>query len=410
MEIPGRYKLVDTLGEGSLATVYLALGELAEREVALKLVKPEICSDPVFVEAFLSRARLLGELDHPHIVNVFDAGYEAGSCYLAMAYIAGRTLRHRRFELSLSEQLSVVKDVAQALDFAHRQGCDHGRLTPDNILIRDRDHQVIVTDFVMGRAPIVTAEQFRYMSPEQRQGQEGGHCSDIYSLGVILLLLIGGRMVRAQTDAKNAMTDLRIEPAADDQAEMAHESPDWILPEGLSVFQAIVERALAPAPGDRYQSGAELISELSEISELQLERAARAGALALLSKKEVSETTKETVAESLASGERFTTALAKTLAPVSKTVEPEPQEDPASTSSSTDNEALSDSNEARDELPEASPELSEIEFQTGVMRVWEQDRIHNPLQSEPPSRWLIALCGIAALALVGGVLLVAFLD
>ncbi len=413
MEIPSGYTLVDTLGEGSLATVYLAVEELNEREVALKLVKPEICSDPVFTKSFLCRARQLSELEHPHVVNVFDAGQVAEGCYLAMAYIAGRTLRHRRFELTLSEQLAVVKDVADALDYAHSRGCNHGRLTLDNILLRDSDHRVVVTDFVMGGAPVTAAEQRYYLSPEQRQGQGCDHRSDLYSLGVVLLLLIGGQLLREKSEAESH-SDTSTGAAGDDPANLAQESAEWILPEGLSVFQAIVDQALAHSPADRFQSGAELIAELNEITEVQLERAAHAGALALLSEGEVGGHSEGVVIGSHAAPAAMKSSSAnwpvnnsRNPVPVSEVAEREPA---AEIESSSASEHFPGNGETLERLPEPAPELDEPEFQSGVLRVWEQDRIDLPFESQPPSWWLIASYGLAALALVGGVLLAALLD
>lgn len=411
MEIPSGYTLVDTLGEGSLATVYLAVEELNEREVALKLVKPEICSDPVFTEAFLDRARQLSELEHPNIVNVFDAGQVAEGCYLAMAYIAGRTFRHRRFELTLSEQLAVVKDVAGALDYAHRRGCIHGRLTLDNILLRDSDHRVVVTDFAMGGAPITTAEQRYYQSPEQRQGQGCDHRSDLYSLGVILLLLIGGELIWKKSVAGNP-ADAIGDATKDDQANLVQELADWILPEGLSVFQPIVDRALAFSPENRYQSGAELFGALNEITEIQLERAARAEAMTLLSKGDghSAGVVVDSGAECPApknSPAQLPAANASGAARVSEVDLPESSAEPEF---SNPPEHLSDSGETGKLPPEPAAELAEPEIEPGILRVWEQDRIENSLESQPPSWWLIASYGLAALALVGGVLLAALLD
>lgn len=406
MEIPG-YELIDTLGEGSQATVYLAVGELMERELALKLVKPKICSYPDFTESFLYRAHLLRELEHPNIVEVFDFGQLECGCYLAMAYIVGRTLKHRRFELTLLEQLAVVRAIAGALDYAHNRGCDHGRLNPDNVILRDRDHQVIVTDFVMGRAPIVAGES-PYISPEQQQGQKGDHRSDLYSLGAILLLLLGGRVPWEDPQGE----DQKAEAEPGNRVVGAPEFTEWALPEGLSVFQPIIERLLAPAPENRYQSGAELIAALNEITETQLEVAARDQALASLNEAQSSTSPRANLD---VSAERDTSeaVTASNTSVNSESAETEPQIEPESKGGAED---LPDKSEVRDELAETSSGPSESESQAeaeshaGVLRVWEQDRIDKPFESEPPSRWLLAWCGLGALILVGAVLLAAALD
>ncbi len=404
MEIPG-YELIDTLGEGSLATVYLAVGELMERELALKLVKPKICSCPDFTESFLYRAHLLRELDHPNIVEVFDFGQLECGCYLAMAYIAGRTLKHRRFELTLLEQLAVVRAIADALDYAHHRGCDHGRLNPDNVILRDRDHQVIVTDFVMGRAPIVAGES-PYISPEQRRGQKGDHRSDLYSLGAILLLLLGGRVPWEDPQAENQKTE--AEPG--NRVVGAPEFAEWALPEGLSVFKPIIERLLAPAPENRYQTGAELVAALNEITQTQLEVAARDQALASLNEAQSSTSSRANLDVST-ERDASEAVIASNTSVNSESAEQKPQAEPESNDSS---KGSPDKSEVLEELAEtssgSSDSESQAEAQAGVLRVWEQDRIDNPLESEPPSRWLLACCGVGALILVGGVLLAAALD
>lgn len=401
MEIPG-YEVIDTLGEGSLATVYLAVGELSERELALKLVKPEICSDPAFSASFLHRARLLSELKHPNIVEVFDTGHAGLSCYLAMAYIAGRTLRHRRFELSLREQLAVVKDVASALDYARHQSCDHGRLTPDNIMLRDHDHRVVVTDFVMGKAPLAAVEGC-YVSPERRQGLEGDHRSDIYSLGAILLLLLGVRVPREAPESGDQAKKVNLAEAGAGEG-MAPELVGGSLPEGLSVFRPIIERAMALSPEDRYQSGAELVSALNKITETQLEAGARAQALELLNRGEGDSSPK---ASSSAEQNSSEPPLPKNPAPFSEATEPEAMPE---RESSLEAENSPDETGAKEEPQETCSELSDVEYQTGVLRVWEQDRIDRPLESERPSWWIICICALAALGLVGAVILAAVMD
>jgi serine/threonine-protein kinase PpkA len=250
MEIPGYY-IVDTLGEGCSATVYLAFVENSDREVALKVFSAQVSADKAFGEQFARQASLLSALEHPNIASVFEQGSYSGRYYLAMEYVPGRTLRHKRFELELPEQLSMLEEVARALDAANQLGCVHGNLKPENITLHALDGRPMVLDLGVGWSEGADAEWNTFLSPEQRNGGALDERSDIYSLGRILLLFLH---------------DLLPHPPM-----QLGETP--LLRSELDVFQPLIDRTLAPDPGDRYCSCAVFADVLAAIPALQVQAA-----------------------------------------------------------------------------------------------------------------------------------------
>jgi len=257
IEIPG-YTIISTLGQGGMATVYLALQTCFEREVALKVMAPHLSANPAFGERFLREARIVSRLKHPNIVTVFDVGIHAGFHYLAMEYLPGRDLKHKRFDLNLLEALQVVHDIAQALDYAGRKGYVHRDVKPENIMLLEDGERAVLMDFGVARAADVVSDMTQtgvavgtphYMSPEQARGAVVDHRADLYSLGVVFFVLLTGDV---PYDAGSAV-GVGIKHISE---------PVPRLPDHLSIFQPIVDRALAKNPDDRYQSGNEFIADL----------------------------------------------------------------------------------------------------------------------------------------------------
>jgi serine/threonine-protein kinase PpkA len=257
IEIPG-YTIISTLGQGGMATVYLAIQTCFEREVALKVMAPHLSTDPAFGERFLREARIVSRLKHPNIVTVYDVGIHAGFHYLAMEYLPGRDLKHKRFELNLVEALQVINDVAHALDYAGRKGYVHRDVKPENIMLLEEGGRAVLMDFGVARAADLLSGMTQtgiavgtphYMSPEQARGSVVDHRADLYSLGVVFFVLLTG--------------DLPYDAGSAVGVGIKHISePIPRLPEHLSIFQPIVDRALAKNPNDRYQSGSEFIADL----------------------------------------------------------------------------------------------------------------------------------------------------
>lgn len=261
MEIPG-YKIIDTLGEGGMATVYLAIQESFEREVALKVMSSSLLKDPSFGERFLREARIVSRLVHPNIVTVYDVGVHEGNHYLSMEYVPGEDLKERRYELDLVQALGVVKDVARALDYAGRKGYVHRDVKPENIMLHAEDSRAVLMDFGIARATDVASGMTQtgttmgtphYMSPEQAKGAKVDPRSDIYSLGVVLFELVAG-FVPYDADSAVAVGIMHVSDAVPRLAPH------------LAIFQPIIDRALAKKPDERYQLASEMIADLNALA------------------------------------------------------------------------------------------------------------------------------------------------
>ncbi|MGB3609079.1 MAG: protein kinase [Cellvibrio sp.] len=271
IDIPG-YKIVSTLGQGGMATVYLAIQTCFDREVALKVMSPHLCSDPSFGERFLREARIVAQLMHPNIVTVYDVGIHEGLYYLAMEYLPGHELKHKRFELTLMESLKVIKDIARALDYAGRKGYVHRDVKPENIMLLNEDGRAVLMDFGIARPSDVASGMTQtgtaigtphYMSPEQARGVQVDSRADLYSLGVVLFVLLTGRV---PFDADSAVV-VGIKHVSEAIPR---------LPAHLQIFQPIIDRVMAKDPGQRYQTGSELIADLDAVPTAEILKAMRA--------------------------------------------------------------------------------------------------------------------------------------
>lgn len=280
IEIPG-YRILRTLGKGGMASVFLAIQESFEREVALKVMSPELSSDESFGERFLREAKIVSRLVHPNIVTVFDVGIYNGYYFLSMEYVPGQDLTHKRHELTLCENLQVIKDVARALDFAGRKGYVHRDVKPENIMFHEESGRPVLMDFGIARPSDISSGMTQtgmaigtphYMSPEQAKGLPVDSRADLYSLGVVLYLLLTGRV---PYDADSAVV-VGIMHVSDDIPK---------LPNFLSIFQSIIEKVLAKNPANRYQAGVELIADLDSLRYEEIAVAAEARAIALTADK-----------------------------------------------------------------------------------------------------------------------------
>lgn len=202
--LEGRYSVGDKIGEGGMATVYLADDLRHERKVALKVLKPELAA-VVGSDRFLGEIKTTANLQHPHILPLFDSGEADGLVFFVMPYVEGETLRDRldrEKQLPVDEAVSMASAVASALDYAHRHGVIHRDIKPGNIMLQDG--QPVVGDFGIALAAGAASGARLtetglsvgtpyYMSPEQATGdQEVGPSSDIYALGAVLFELLAG--------------------------------------------------------------------------------------------------------------------------------------------------------------------------------------------------------------------------
>ena len=250
--IGGRYRLIAPLGEGGMATLWRAMDEQLDREVAVKLLRPQFGNDPGFAARFKQEARSAGSLSHPNIVSVYDYGTDAetGGQFIVMQLIDGEDLAailKKNGPLKVDDAVRIAIGVASALEAAHRRGIVHRDVKPGNILI---DHDVKVTDFGIARAVAeasmtvtgTTLGSVHYFSPEQARGDEVTGQSDVYALGIVLYeMLTGRRPFEGDSAAGVALKRLSEDPLP----PTAH-GP---VPPGLS---AIVMRALEREPAKRF--------------------------------------------------------------------------------------------------------------------------------------------------------------
>src|SRR4029079_10603874 len=208
--LAGQYRIERELGRGGMAVVYLAHDLRHDRPVALKVLHPEM-AQTLGTDRFLREIKLAARLQHPHIVTVYDSGEVQGdsegpTClWFTMPYIEGESLRdrlRRERQLPIDEAVRITREVALALDFAHRHGIIHRDVKPENILLVDG--QALVADFGIGRAlDAAGSEQITntgfavgtpaYMSPEQSLGERDiDGKTDVYSLGVVLYEMLAG--------------------------------------------------------------------------------------------------------------------------------------------------------------------------------------------------------------------------
>jgi len=252
----GRYRLVELVGEGGMATVYRGHDTQLGRDVAVKVLRADYGRDPAFVTRFRQEAQSAAALNHPNVVNVYDYGMEAGDPFIVMELIEGGDLAEILRERGALDPIAaarVAQQVADALDVAHGRGIVHRDIKTSNIMIT-RSGRVKVGDFGIARAfseaqitlPGTTLGSVHYFSPEQARGELVTTASDVYSLGLVLFEMLTGR--RAWTgDSAGAVAVARL---AGDPA-----LPSTINPEVPHALDAIVRAALARIPSDRPTAG-----------------------------------------------------------------------------------------------------------------------------------------------------------
>jgi len=258
IEIPG-YQMLREIGRGGMSTVYLAVQQSLGREVAIKLMSPDLARDPQQVERFLREGSIVAKLEHRHIVAVHDIGTVDGRPYLAMEFVpGGRLPLEPGIGLPPSQALAIARDIALALDHAHAHGVIHRDIKPDNILQR-RDGTCALSDFGIARsldgaAPMtqegVTVGTPHYMSPEQLQGGQVDGRSDLYSLGIVLHQLLTGRPPYQGTDGW--------------AIGLQHiNAPLPKLPDPLRRYQPLIDALMAKQPNQRPATGAAAVQLLA---------------------------------------------------------------------------------------------------------------------------------------------------
>jgi len=258
----GKYRIERELGRGGMGVVYKAFDPVVERTVAIKTIRLDVEKPEELVTRLKREAKSVGQLEHPNIVTLYDAGESEGLFYLAMQFIHGETLQDRidrQRWFPLKEAVELFQQICAGLDYAHHHGVVHRDIKPANIMI-GKDGTVKLTDFGIAKhTETVTSSSGMivgtpsYMSPEQALGKTLDGRSDIFSLGSILYELTSGEKA---FPGQNVTTVIY---------KIVHEAPTPItaLQPGLDAgLEAIVLKALAKSPEQRFQTCAELAREL----------------------------------------------------------------------------------------------------------------------------------------------------
>lgn len=262
MDFPG-YSIICEIGRGGMATVYRARQVLLDREVALKVLSPNLAADPANAQRFLQEARMLASLEHPHVVPVYEVGVTPdGSYYFSMQLLENGDFNSRlQRGVSEAELVRVLTAIADALAYAHTRGYVHRDVTPSNVLF-DAEDKPRLTDFGIARAMAVTSRitasglsvgTSHYMSPEQARGGEVDPRSDIYSLGVLCYEALTGHPPFRGADSFAVAYAHVYEPVPP-------------LPPALAKWQPLIDRCMAKNPTDRFQDCLAFIASLQRIA------------------------------------------------------------------------------------------------------------------------------------------------
>ncbi|CAI8992042.1 MULTISPECIES: serine/threonine-protein kinase [Pseudomonas] len=258
--IPG-YDIDGEIGEGAMASVYLATQRSLERKVALKVMAAALAADPSFCERFLREGKTLARLSHPHTVTIHDIGNVGELYYMAMEYLPNGTLKERiAAGLTPEQGITLIRQIASALGYAHAQGLVHRDVKPANILFR-ADGTAVLSDFGIAKS-LDDRTQFTqagfavgtpsYMSPEQARGQEIDGRADLYALGVVLYEILVGKLPYNGNDALSTALAHLTEPLPE-------------LPVHHGRYQGVLRKLLAKDPAERFPDAAALLQALDNL-------------------------------------------------------------------------------------------------------------------------------------------------
>lgn len=258
-----RYRLDQQIGEGGMAVVYSGHDLLLNRQVAVKILRAQYAGDENFLKRFEREGQLAAGMSHPNIVSVYDVGSDQGLHYIVMEHIRGPNLKElirKQGPFSVDGAVFIIAQVASALDYAHQRNLVHRDIKPQNILV-DREGNAKVVDFGIAKGlqdanltEVGTGMgTVHYVSPEQARGEQATPASDLYSTGIVLYeMLTRSLPFNADTPVGVAMQHVSAQPPR----------PSTINPAIPPQVEAIVLRAIAKNPADRYPSGAALETAL----------------------------------------------------------------------------------------------------------------------------------------------------
>src|SRR4051812_2023134 len=254
------HRIESVAGRGGMGVVYRATQLALDRTVALKVIAPGLLEDQAVRNRFVRESKVAASIDHPNVIPIYYAGDEDGIAYLAMRYVPGddvRSLVRREGPLNPERAARIVAQLAGALDEAHAAGLVHRDIKPANVLLTAEDH-VYLTDFGLTKHALSVAGSTKpghwvgtldYVAPEQIRGERIDARADVYALGCLLFFALTGVVpFRRETDEARLWAHLSEPPPR----------PTDLVPEIPAAFDAVVERALAKDPEDRYPSAGDL--------------------------------------------------------------------------------------------------------------------------------------------------------
>jgi hypothetical protein len=258
----GQYRIVEQVGLGGMATVYKAYQPSLDRYVAIKILPAYYAHEPGFAERFTREAKAVARLTHPHVLPIYDFGQDNDLSYIVMQYVEAGTLKDMLGQpISLTAAADIIKQIADALDYAHEHGIIHRDVKPSNVLM-DRGRWALLSDFglakmVEGSVQLtgsgVGVGTPAYMAPEQGQGAQVDHRADIYSLGIVLYEMVTGR-VPFEAETPMAVVVKHItEPLP---------LPRQVRPELPEAVQRIIMKALAKDSDGRYETAGKMAAAL----------------------------------------------------------------------------------------------------------------------------------------------------
>lgn len=277
-QILGQYELLNLIGRGGMATVYRARQRSMGREVAVKVISPDLADEAEFSARFEREARIIAGLHHPYILDVHDFGREGSLIYLVMRLMTGGSLKDelRGGRLSMRRVLQVVQQIASALDYAHANSIVHRDLKPSNVLLDNEGH-VALTDFgiakMMGgnlvdgltQAGIVMGTP-KYMSPEQWRNEPVDGRADVYALGVITYQMLTGQ-VPFNADTPHSLMYMHLDGEVPSLRNVRPDLPPEV--------DRVIRRALAKRPDQRYSAAGVFARELAGVLGVSEEEATR---------------------------------------------------------------------------------------------------------------------------------------
>jgi serine/threonine protein kinase len=264
-----RYEILDELGQGAMATVYKAYDPRINRELAIKVLRPEHTVNAEFLSRFLRETRAVGKLNHPNIIKIYDVGEYEDQPYIAMELLSGQFLDHfmdsgQRF--SMEDVIDIAKQLCSALDCAHSNGVIHRDIKPANIAWSEKNKRIILTDFGIARIENIEATQStligqvlgtpKYMSPEQILGKHIDGRTDLFSLGVVLYQLITGQ----KPFSGDTLASLTFQITQEDPPPVERYAP-----EAPRALVQVIHKLLRKDPNDRFSDAKALLQALAGI-------------------------------------------------------------------------------------------------------------------------------------------------